>query len=320
MQVVNEAQRSLFSAVHSIFGYYQALLNPHSEVSALPEYDLNTLHCVNLFLKENNYVRFSIDGTLIQVEPYLPNDILLSKLIANFMYSYSADNLASTQEQLKVLATLPANKKRPREAVTKIPGAEHYMGYFSLNTTREKLEVAQDKIDQTPPMKQTRIQQYNPVIQKKSKVRDWSESEFVRSIRLIYNFYKARKPYSYNVSNIFGAANLKQFSSGSGKKCCYDVLAKFNSFLIKNNFITQTNNVLHSIAATDKVFPAQDEELLKLLRQFKQDYYKKQLPSKFALADSQQHLAIPAAAGLPNKAALSFIIDELDENSVVPRS
>jgi hypothetical protein len=313
MQTVNEKQVSLFDAIQWVFGYYQGLHQGDSKPLFLPPHDPDTLHFVNWFLKETNYVSFNIDGTLKWVQPSFPDQFLLSSLISNFLQRYCVNKVALTQEKLKFLAKLPARRKRRPETLPPVP--KGYIGYFVLREKGDEPQEARDNEIQTITSNEDESQIRKSQLGKKIRISDWSESEFAQSVRLLYNFYASHDCQLYREEEIFGIINLGQFTVSENKPS--NVLRVFNKFLVANKFLTQVKENLYSIEVTKKLFPDQDKELENLFKKFKTLYYKKQLPSNLTVADFERHHAKPAAAW-PNRAAISFIIDDsAQENSFV---
>jgi hypothetical protein len=312
MQTATENQTNYLKPVQVIFDYYRDLFKEPSTPRHLPQYGQNIFHFTNLFLKESELVRFNMDGTLAQTADGLPNNIALVQLMFDFLNRYNEGHLSSTQEQFKFLATVSKKRKIEHKLATPSLIPDNHDESSLVDEKKEESKEAQGGVSPAMSLTFTSYIETTPI--SKKRVSDWSESEFAKSVRLIYNFYETHAAEYYLNKIIFRIAKLEQFTTGKGKSIAAATLSKFNQFLEKFGFITQSNKHLYSIQVTEKEFPARDEELLKLFWQFKQYYYRKQLPSKLTVADFQRHHAKPPAAAIPdqndNKAAIRFILNE----------
>jgi hypothetical protein len=320
----NEKQVSWFHAIHSTFSYYQALLKKDSKWLIPLQYDASTLHFVNLFLKDHELVSFNVNGTLEKIASCLPEDVPLSTLIADFSTYYVANNLALTQPELKLVAKQLANKKRTLESrkQTARLGPEFFLGDFKLENEKDGPNVFlfRDNVRKKIARNYSDFKQQDLETKKKISMSNWSEENFAKSVRSLYIFYSTHTSEFYTKRQLFKVIQIQQFTSGLARKSASNIVSKFNTFLIKNKFITQDYDDIKSITVNKDIpFPADNNELINLFKKFKELYYRRECSSTVSGTDVQRPLAKPAAAVSINKAAISFVLDDQDQqNSFVP--
>jgi hypothetical protein len=312
MQAPNENQTNLLSAIHSIFSYYQLLLEKKSKWVFQPEYHSSTVHFVNVFLQLNQYVEFNADGTLENVAAILPNRARLITLIADFSNHYIVNKLALTQVHLKAVAKLPvsADKKRKfRSEISFSTSPTFVAGFFIL----EKESKQGDLKGHAGKKTTDHFPQYEMKNNKAIRMCNWDEAEFAGSVRSLYNFYCSHEPSRYTLKELVTVVKFERFTTGSGRQTVADVLYKFNNFLSRYNFITQIDKNIKTINVTAEPFPEQDERLKNLFKQFKNDFYLRRFPTTVSAADPQS----PVANSVASIAPRVQISAEYQENSLV---
>ncbi len=323
-------------AIHSMYSHYQALLENNSKWLFVLEYNGATIHFVNLFLKEHQFVYFNFDGSLERMGFSLPKDAQLLTLITEYSHRYYFNRLAITHSNLQQIAKLSVfteNQKRKKTSpyffinysapslmqneavVVNFPPAQEVACAPAQTTTVERgLKLEPPK--PTPPVGLGNYvgefyltgERVNIL---KVRLNTWSEVEFAKSVRLLYEFYREEPKNHFTRKNLFNHAKLQQFTAAISKSTEGDILKVFNKFLRNNKFINQKNSILKSITTTDKEFPPDDQALKDLFEQFKEEHYKKRLPTDVPVIAIQQHAAKPVAVPL-NKASINFIVSDAD--------
>ncbi len=321
----------IFHAIHSVYSHYQDLLEKKTKWLFALEYDATSIHFVNLFLKDNQFVYFNADGFLEKMGLPLPEDAQLLTLITDYSARYYINRLEITQGNFKLIAKLRRSIEDQRRTQSEEPYFRYYTGPlqrtslaagFSKSAT-EMISTSIAKQKPEPPKstphqnRENYSSQFGLTADKcipssKIRVSAWSPAEFAKSVRLLYEFYGESSADCFTRRKLFKHANLNRFTAAVNENNGSDILRVFNTFLLVNKFIKQNNNTLKSITVTREPFPTENLELETLFRQFKVGYYCTRSPSDRSVADFQQHHAKPAAASTVGKASINFLITESD--------
>jgi hypothetical protein len=279
----HELNFTLAHDVSTVYAYYRALSRGLLELPHVQVTHPDDLHFINSFLKECHLVKFNADGSLGKIRSALPHSAQLQNLLDTFFQNYYLHNLDLVNQSLNRLVSLPTKPKNNKRHLYDFwENPEHLVANPTSNKKYEmkkvensaKLSYIKNPEQKTsfsvmtcprPDEKLEFIQQAGPSRPSPRTLSKWSEVQFVRSLRLMYNFYETHDSKNYKAQVLIKIGELQQFTSSTEQEALFDVLIRFNKFLVAGGYITQKRNRLSTIVVTGKPLPSKDPELVKLL-------------------------------------------------------